>query len=129
VNIRQKFCLFFIAPVLVMAAACSSATPTPATMAGYWQGENDIVSTIQEHNGEFVVATVYATKLSHSQNLLISSSYSNGVLTWKYCPPAESCVTAETVSFSGDSLIVNWTDEEGGSGQMTLIRVESAPQP
>ena len=128
-NIRQMFCLFFIAPVLVMAAACSSATPTPVTMAGYWQGEHYIVSTIQEQNGEFVVATVYATKLPHSQNLLISSSYSNGVLTWKYCPPAESCVTAETVSFSGDTLVVNWTNEDGGSGQMTLIRVESAPQP
>ena len=128
-NIRQMFCLFFIAPVLVMAAACSSATPTPVTMAGYWQGEHYIVSTIQEQNGEFVVATVYATKLSHSQNLLISSSYSNGVLTWKYCPPAESCVTAEMVSFSGDTLVVNWMNEDGGSGQMTLIRVESAPQP
>jgi len=129
VKIRQKFCLFFIAPVLVMATACSSTTPTPATMAGYWQGENYIVSTIQEQNGEFVVATVYATKAPHSQNLLISSSYSNGVLTWKYCPPAESCVTAETVSFDGDTLIVNWTDEEGGSGQMTLMRLKNAPQP
>ena len=128
-NIRQKFCLFFIAPVLVMAAACSSATTTPVTMAGYWQGENYIVSTIQEQNGEFVVATVYATKLAHSQNLLISSSYSNGVLTWKYCPPAESSVTAETVSLSGDSLTDNWTDDKGGSGQMTLQRLQSAPIP
>lgn len=127
-NIRQKFCLFFIAHVLVMAAACSSATPTPATMEGYWQDPDFHVSTIQEHNGEYVVVTVYDLEQSHSQNELVTSSYSNGLLTWKYCPPAKPCITAETASFNGDSLIVNWTDEEGGSGQMTLIRVESAPQ-
>jgi len=61
--------------------------------------------------------------------LLISSSFSNGVLTWKFCPPAESCVTVETVSFGGDSLTVNWTDDKGGSGQMVLQRLQSAPIP
>ena len=98
-------------------------------MAGYWEGENYIVSTIQEQNGGFVVTTVYDTEASHSQNLLISSSYSNGVLTWEYCPPAESCITVETISFSGDSLIINWMDDKGGSGQMTLQRLQNAPQP
>ena len=126
---RQKICFFFIPTVLFLLAACSSSTEAPATMAGYWQGENYIVSTIQEQNGDFVVTTVYDTELSHSQNLLISSSYSDGVLTWEYCPPAESCVTVKTVSFSGDSLTVNWADDEGGSGQMMLQRQQSAPVP
>jgi len=128
-NIRQKFCLFFIAPVLLMAVACSSAPPTPATLAGYWKDPDLNVSTIEDQNGEYVVVTVYDAEQSHSQNELVSSSYSNGVLTWKYCPPAKSCITAETVSFNGDTLVANWTDDKGGSGQMTLQRVESAPKP
>lgn len=127
--ICKKFRLVWMGIILVMAVACSSATPTPATMAGYWQDPDKQVSTIEAQNGTYVVVTVYDSVQSHSQNELVSSSYSNGVLTWKYCPPAMPCLTAETVSFNGDTLDVNWTDDTGGSGQMTLQRVESAPKP
>jgi hypothetical protein len=128
-NIRHKFYLFFIATILVMATACNQAAPTPATMAGFWEGPDLQVSTIQNQNSEYVVITVYDSDQGHSQNELVSSSYSNGVLTWRYCPPAKSCITAKTVSFNGDTLDVNWTDDKGGSGQMTLQRVASAPKP
>ena len=121
-NTRQKIYLFFLASMLVMAAACSSATPTPATMAGYWMDNANNVTDVEFQNGQFVAVTTYYMVSSTSQNTLVSSSYQNGVLTWKYCPPAKPCITMTTVSFNGDTLDVNWTNAKGESGTMTLTR-------
>jgi hypothetical protein len=124
VNIRQKFTLFLITFMLLMAVACSSATPTPATMAGFWEDNANNVTTIQAQDDGYVVYTTYYMFASHSQNSLVSSSYENGVLTWKYCPPAKPCITMQTVSFNGDTLDVTWTNDNGESGQMTLTRTD-----
>jgi len=121
-NTHQKICLFFIVAILVMATACSSATPTPATLAGYWEDNASNVTRIEFQNGQYVAVTTYYMVSSTSQNSLVSSSYENGVLTWKYCPPAKPCITMTTVSFNGDTLDVTWTNADGESGQMTLTR-------
>ena len=123
-SIRQKICLFVIATILVMATACSSATPTPVTMAGFWEDNAYNVTTIQFQNGQYVAITAYYMFASGSQNTLVSSSYENGVLTWMYCPPAKPCITMTTVSFNGDTLDVTWTNANGESGQMTLTRTD-----
>ena len=123
-NIRQKICLILITATLAMAAACSSATPTPATMVGFWMDNNNSATTIQYQNGQYVAVTTYYMFASNSQNTLVSSSYVNGVLTWKYCPPARPCLTMQTVAFHGDTLDVNWTNDKGQSGQMTLTRTD-----
>jgi len=123
-NIHQKIGLFFVAAILVMAAACSSATPTPATMAGYWKDPDSNVTTIKFQNSQYVAVTTYDVFQSRSQNTLVSSSYEGDVLTWKYCPPAKPCITAQTVSFNGDTLDVTWTNDKGESGQMTLTRTD-----
>jgi hypothetical protein len=75
-------------------------------------------------NDQYVAVTNYYTLASSSQNALVSSSYVNGVLTWKYCPPAKPCITMQTVSFNGDTLDVTWTNDNGESGQMTLTSSE-----
>ena len=121
---RQKISLFFLVAILVMAVACSSATPTPDTMAGFWQDDANNVTTIQFQDGQYVAVTTYYMVLSTSQNSLVTSSYENGVLTWKYCPPAKPCITMTTVSFNGDTLDVNWTNANGQSGKMTLTRTD-----
>ncbi len=123
-NICQKCYLFSLAAILILIASCSSKTEAPATMAGFWQDKDNNVTTIQEKDGGYVAFTVYDFDQSHSQNLLVSSAYENGVLTWKYCPPAKPCLTMQTASFNGDTLDVTWTDDKGGSGKMTLKRVE-----
>ena len=120
----QKISLFIIAATLVMSAACSSATPTPSTMAGFWLDNDNNATTITYQNGQYVAVTTYYMFASHSQNSLVSSSYENGVLTWKYCPIAKPCVTIQTVTFNGDTLDVNWTDANGGAGKMTLTRTD-----
>jgi hypothetical protein len=123
-NTSQKFSFFVLAVILVTATACSSGPATPATMAGFWSDPDNNVTTIKDQNGQFVAVTTYYLVSSHSQNSLVSSSYENGVLTWKYCPPAKSCITMQTVSFNGDTLDVTWTNDNGESGTMTLKRVE-----
>ena len=110
--------------MLLMAVACSSATPSPATMVGFWEDNANNVTTIQAQDDGYVVYTTYYMFASHSQNSLVSSSYENGVLTWKYCPPAKPCITMQTVSFNGDTLDVTWTNDNGESGQMTLTRTD-----
>ena len=120
----QKFGYVLMGAILVMAVACSSATPAPATMAGYWEDNVNNVTEIEYQNDQYVAVTNYYTLASSSQNALVSSSYENGVLTWKYCPPAKPCITMQTVSFNGDTLDVTWTNDNGESGQMTLTRSE-----
>jgi hypothetical protein len=124
---RQKFCLvcsLAIFVVMLAAAGCSSSATTSSTMAGFWADTENNTTTINEQNGAFAAVTVYDLDQSHSQNSLVSSSYVNGVLTWKYCPPAQACLTVHTVSLSGNTLNVAWTNDRGESGQMTLKRVD-----
>jgi hypothetical protein len=105
-----------------MLAACSSGPATPASMAGYWMDNDNNVTKIEYQNGQYLAVTTYYTVSSSSQNSLVSSSYENGVVTWKYCPPAKVCITMKTVSFNGDTLDVTWVNANGESGKMTLTR-------
>jgi hypothetical protein len=123
-NVCQKSGFFLLAAILVIAAACSGASATPATMAGFWMDNANNVTTIREQNGKYEAVTNYYLFSSSSQNTLVSSSYENGVLTWKYCPPAKSCITMQTVSFNGDTLDVTWINANGESGKMTLTRTD-----
>jgi hypothetical protein len=123
-NTCKKSWLMLTGVILLMAAACSKASPTPATMAGFWMDNGKNVTEIKYQNDQYMAVTNYYTAGSTSQNALVSSSYENSVLTWKYCPPAKPCITMQTVSFNGDTLDVTWTNENGESGTMTLTRSE-----
>ena len=124
-NMRQRSSFFFMVVVLIIATACSSTTPAPVTMAGFWMDNDNNVTTVQDQNGQFVAVTNYNMFASRSQNTLVSSSYKNGVLTWKYCPPAKPCLTMQTVSFNGDTLDVTWINANGETGKLTLTRTDS----
>ena len=123
-NNYQKFGLFLLAAILIMATACSSGPATPATMAGFWMDDDNNVTTIKSQNGGYVAVTNYYMAGARSQNALVSSSYENGVLIWSYCPPAKPCITMQTVSFNGDTLNVTWTNDKGESGTMILKRTD-----
>ncbi len=118
----RKCLLCCIAAILLFLVGCQSGTPTPATMEGYWAGSDNNVTEIKLQDDQYVAVTTYYTVGSSSQNSLVSSSYENSVLTWKYCPPARPCVTMQTVSFNGDTIDVTWTNDNGESGTMTLQR-------
>jgi hypothetical protein len=120
-NALHKFSIFLLAIALVMVAACSSSNSSNS-MAGFWMDNANNVTEIQEQNGQYVAVTNYYTFAASSQNTLISSSYENGVLTWKYCPPAKVCITMKSVAVHKDTLDVTWTNDNGESGTMTLTR-------
>jgi len=73
-------------------------------MAGYWMDNAGNSTTIQYQDSTYVAVTDYYMLDARSQNTLISSSYKNGVLTWKYCPPAKTSITLKTVAFKGETI-------------------------
>jgi hypothetical protein len=95
-------------------------------LAGKWidpdSSNGDTVSTIEWQNGTYVVTSVVNT--TRGGNELKTSSWSNGVLTWKYCPAnMQNCIIQNTVSLNGDTLTVNWAWSGGGnSGTSDLQR-------
>ena len=147
---RRKFWLVVIGVILgmvIIACSCSSLTPTPTSapqpvqpvqptqpsnnqepmpgLAGKWidpdSSGGGTISTIAYQNGEYVVTSVINT--GRGTNELTKSSWSNGVLTWEYCPSGMHCVTQNTVSVSGNTLTVNWAWSDGGnSGTSELQR-------
>jgi hypothetical protein len=122
-TIFQKSTLLLLVVLLTMLTACSSP-PAKASMAGFWADPENNVTTIKEQNGQYVAATTYYLVASYSQNSLVSSTWENGVLTWKYCPPSRSCLTLKSVSFTANTLDVTWSNDKGESGKMTLKRVD-----
>ncbi len=123
-NKLHKALLLTAAVALVLLSACSGGKPTPSTMAGFWMDNDNNVTTIAQQGDGFAATMVYDLEQSHSQNALISTEFTDGVLTWKYCPPSKPCLTMQTVSFNGNTIDVTWTNDNGESGTMSLKRVE-----
>ena len=125
-NNRRVFCLFCIAAVTVLfAGGCLGFGVAPASMAGYWADPDNNVTTIEAQGNNFVVMTVYDLNQAKGQNLLVSTSYWNRMLTWRYCPAPKPCMTLQATSYrGGDSMDVTWTNDKGETGQWTLKRVD-----
>lgn len=147
-NTRRKFWLVIIGSIsalVIIACSCSNLIPTatqrvatqpPANvvpvggeaipgLAGAWidpdSSGGGTVSTIVWQNNEYTVVTVINT--NRGPNEVTNSSWSNGVLTWEYCPEGMHCITQNTVSLNGDTLTVNWAWSDGGnSGTSDLQR-------
>ncbi len=141
---RKKFWLVLVgvvAGMMVIACSCSSlssiipttapATPQPVNnqqalsgLAGKWidpdSSGGGTVSTIENQNGEYVVTSVINT--NRGPNELTKTSWSNGVLTWEYCPEGMHCITQSTVSLDGDSLTVSWAWSDGGSSGTSVLQ-------
>jgi hypothetical protein len=123
-NSRQKFCLFCIsALLLIIAVGCGTNAANP-TMAGFWADPDNNVTTVQDQGGTLVAVSVFDLNQSNGQNLLVSTTFAYRQLTWRYCPTPKPCLTLQTTSFKGNTLDVNWLNEKGESGQMTLKRVD-----
>ncbi len=123
---RRKFRLFCISVLVVtLAAGCLGFGVAPASMAGFWADPDNNVTTIQADGNNFVVVTVFDLNQAQGQNLLVSTSYWNRMLTWRYCPTGKPCMTLQATSYrGGDTMAVTWTNEKGATGEMTLKRVD-----
>ena len=114
------------------AVTLQLATPPAASqealpgLAGKWidpdSSGGGTTSTIAWQNGTYVVTSVINS--SRGGNELKNSSWSNGVLSWEYCPTTmQHCIFQTTVSINGDTLTVNWVWDGGGnSGTSDLQR-------
>lgn len=147
-DIRKKFWMVVvgsIAGLVIIACSCSNliptATPRVATqppvnvqpsggepmpgLVGAWidpdSSGGGTVSTIVWDGSEYKVVSVINT--NRGPNELTQTSWSNGVLTWEYCPQDMHCITQSTQSVNGDTLTVSWAWSDGGnSGTSDLQR-------
>jgi hypothetical protein len=144
---RRKFWVVLIGAILgmvIIACSCNTLIPTPTStpqrvqpvqpstnqepmpgLVGKWIDPDSTgggtISTIAYTNGEYVVTSVINT--GRGPNELTKTSWSNGVLTWEYCPSGMHCITQHTVSLSSDTLTVDWAWSDGGnSGTSPLHR-------
>jgi hypothetical protein len=134
-----------IAVLVIIACSCSNLIPTrtpqiatqppinvaPASgeaipgLQGAWidpdSSGGGTVSTIVWTGNEYQVISVINT--NRGPNELTKTDWSNGVLTWEYCPEGMHCITQSTVSVNGDTLTVSWAWSDGGnSGTSDLQR-------
>ena len=116
-------------PVTVTPAATlqpAIAQEAMPGLAGKWIDPDSrgggTVSTIVWQDGTYVVTSVVNS--SRGGNELKKSSWSNGVLTWEYCPAdMQNCIFSTTISIKVDVLTVNWVWSGGGnSGTSDLQR-------
>jgi len=123
---RLKSRLFCISALLVLlAVGCLPFGVAPASMAGFWADPDNNVTTIEDQSGTFVAVTVFDLNQSVGQNLLVSTSYWNRMLTWRYCPPAKPCLTLLATTYRGGSTMdVTWTNDKQETGQWKLKRVD-----
>ena len=144
---RRNFWLALIGVILgmgIIACSCSSLmpiiiptstpqptyTPQPSNnqepipgLVGKWidpdSAGGGTISTIAWLSGDYVVTSVINT--GRGPNEVTRSSWSNGVLTWEYCPSGMHCITQQTVSLDGDILTVDWVWSDGGNSGISLL--------
>jgi hypothetical protein len=123
---RRKFSLFCISTlIVVLAVGCLPGGVAPASMAGFWADPDNNVTTIEDQGGSYVVVTVLDLNQAQGQNLLVSTSYWNRMLTWRYCPAPKPCMTLIATAYrGGDTMDVTWTNANGEEGRMSLKRVD-----
>jgi hypothetical protein len=55
-------------------------------------------------------------------NEVTKSSWSNGVLTWVYCPANFYCITQTTVLLNGNALTVAWSRTDVQSSGTSVLQ-------
>jgi hypothetical protein len=117
-------------PLVTVAPVPSSSTQPVAGqealpgLAGKWidpQADGSkTVSTIAWQNGTYVVVSVINS--TRGVNEVTKSSWSNGSLTWVYCPASYYCISQVTVSLNGDALTVNWSRTDVQSSGTSVLK-------
>jgi hypothetical protein len=148
-NTPRKFWFVLVGAVLALsvlacsfgAAATPTATPTvpqptippPPTvpvnpmpdMVGYWlDTDTHDVHVIEWQGGQFVVTAVNDDV--NGQYPVTSQSWNGSQLTWTYyVTDTGVSVTFTTITANGNNLYTTWSNDQGNSGDWTLIRTDS----
>ncbi len=113
-----------LAPLATSASQPGTSQEALPGLAGKWidpdSNGGGTVSTIAWQNSTYVVVSVVNT--GRGVNEVTKSSWSDGVLTWEYCPSGMHCITQNTVSLDGDSLTVNWAWSDGGNSGTSVLQ-------
>ena len=93
-------------------------------LAGKWidpdSNGGGTVSTIAWQNGTYTVSSVINS--ARGVNEVTKSSWSNGVLTWVYCPANFYCITQTTISLNGNALTVAWSRTDVQSSGTSVLQ-------
>lgn len=103
-----------------------TATQPPASdrsgLVGEWlDPDTGTVTTIVAQGETYAVESVINP--NRGVNELTQTNWSNGVLTWTYCPEGMHCIVSSTVSVDATTLVATWAWADGGySGTTTFSR-------
>ena len=93
-------------------------------LAGKWidpdSNGGGTLSTIAWQNGTYTVSSVINS--ARGVNEVTKSSWSNGVLTWVYCPANFYCITQTTVLLNGNALTVAWSRTDVQSSGTSVLQ-------
>jgi hypothetical protein len=113
-----------VAPLTTSSTQPSAGQQAIPGLAGKWVDPDsvngDTVSTIAWQNGAYVVVSVINS--TRGVNEVTKSSWSNGVLTWVYCPASYYCISQSTVALNGDALTVNWSRTDVQSSGTSILK-------
>jgi len=99
-------------------------------MVGYWlDTDTNDIHVIEWQTGQFVVTAVNDDQ--YGVYPVTSQLWDGSQLTWTYyVTDTGVSVTFTTISASGNNLYTTWSNDQGDSGDWTLIRTDSPyPQP
>jgi len=118
--VRNKKLLYAFFAILMAAImlACGIST-TKASMAGKWLDPDTegTITTIAAQGDGFIVVSVMNP--ARGVNELTDTSWSNGVLSWTYCPEGMYCIVSKSVSVTDKILTAEWSWADGGNGGTT----------
>jgi hypothetical protein len=115
---------FFVVLLAAVILACGTTTTSAASMAGKWldPDTSGTITTIAKQGSGYTVVSVMNP--DRGVNELTETNWSNGVLTWTYCPQDMHCIASKTVSVSSDTLTAEWwwVDDTSAGGTTYFSR-------
>ena len=99
-----------------------AAQPLPE-LEGYWQISARVI-TIAWQDNQYMVTGI--TDASEGSLEVIGQSWNGSSLSFTYNQPSsDTSITYTTISVSGDKLFASWSNTDGDSGTLILLRVAS----
>ncbi|MFH1524620.1 MAG: hypothetical protein ABIF04_06620 [Chloroflexota bacterium] len=105
----------------IQPSATTPVIPMPG-LAGKWLNpDTGSYHVIEWQNDKYVVTE--SINPGRVGNEIVSSTWENGALIWRYFNADGSLVTVQPYSVSGDSLYTDWSTDQGFTGSTIFERM------
>jgi|GEM_PF-1511184 len=105
------------------SGAGSTGTPITVDIAGHWVADgNNTDFYIEKHGDRYDIMSAIDQD-DNEHFVILSQSWSNGVLTWEYYVPSTGyTVSNRSTGVSGNVMNYDWSNDHGNSGSGVMRR-------